>query len=300
LPVQESWRQRYAAGRFAKIKATDGQHITLREKDDATIAYLVPSAGIDGLVDLNELARMIEELPPVSHSRGCDGVEARGVDDVRFYCVWNPMTPGLEPLESCNFRRDGASAEEFVNAAKPLWDYADGVMKNVFAGCYRFCAQYPLPDCLQRKAGPWMGMAINRGTIEPVCCKEHRDVLSAMYGVSCLCPLGNYEGGNVILWELQVEVELRPGDLLFFPDHLITHSNSSAVGIRHSLVAFMRQAMMIWLRKRYRYMDEREESGKIRRKERRVIAKRKGGLPSFNDIKQKETKIIMKKASQRK
>ena len=125
LPVQESWRQRYAAGRFAKIKATDGQHITLREKDDATIAYLVPSAGIDGLVDLNELARMIEELPPVSHSRGCDGVEARGVDDVRFYCVWNPMTPGLEPLESCNFRRDGASAEEFVNAAKPLWDYAD-------------------------------------------------------------------------------------------------------------------------------------------------------------------------------
>jgi hypothetical protein len=180
-----------------------------------------------------------------------------------------------------------------VKAVEPLWDYAGEVLRNVFPGCHGICTRYPLPDDLRRKAGPWMGMAINRGTTKPVCCKEHRDLLSAMYGVSCLCPLGNYEGGNVIFWELQIEVELRPGDLLFFPDHLITHSNSPVVGIRHSLVAFMREAMIIWLEKTYGYKDKRKEPGKTRREEWRKAARKKEDCRLLS-IKRKKTKKIMR------
>lgn len=121
-----------------------------------------------------------------------------------------------------------------------------------------------------------MGMAINRGSKTSVCCKEHRDVMSAFYGLSCLCPLGNYIGGNLILWELQTEVELESGDLFFFPDHLLTHSNSEVIsGVRHSLVAFMREFMVKWFEKIYGYKDNRVEEAKKRRASWRINERRK-------------------------
>ena len=99
-------------------------------------------------------------------------------------------------------------------------------------------------------AGQWMGMAINTGILEnPVQCKAHRDVKVAEYGISCLCPRGDFEGGEVILWELETVVCLRPGDLLFMRDNLITHSNKDVEGVRHSIVAFTRQDMFNWKRR---------------------------------------------------
>jgi hypothetical protein len=44
----------------------------------------------------------------------------------------------------------------------------------------------------------------------------------------------------LILWELKLIVELRPGDTLFFPHALIHHSNEAVAlgGQRNSVVAF--------------------------------------------------------------
>jgi hypothetical protein len=55
-------------------------------------------------------------------------------------------------------------------------------------------------------------------------------------GISYLYPLGDYEGGDMILWEYQIIMILYPGDLFFFRDHEIIHSNIEVIGIRYSVI----------------------------------------------------------------
>jgi hypothetical protein len=52
-------------------------------------------------------------------------------------------------------------------------------------------------------------------------------------------------------------VELRRGDLFFFMDHLINHSNEKAYGQRHSVVAFTEH--MVWkaTERKYGFKDLR-------------------------------------------
>ena len=95
-------------------------------------------------------------------------------------------------------------------------------------------------------AKPWPGMTINRGCErEPVECRPHKDSKDAFYGYSCVFPFGEFTGGDLILWELEAVIAMAPGDALFFPAHLITHSNGMVTGgIRHSLVAYAPQETM--------------------------------------------------------
>jgi hypothetical protein len=144
---------------------------------------------------------------------------------------------------------------------KPLWDSASEILRQVFPRIHRSYGSFELPAGMEPMAGQWMGMAINTGTLEdPVKCEEHRDVKVAKYGISCLCPLGDFQGGEVILWELKTAVTLRPGDLLFLRDNLITHSNREVKGVRHSIVAFTRQDMFDWKKRLGEYYDDRDES----------------------------------------
>ena len=96
-----------------------------------------------------------------------------------------------------------------------------------------------------------MGMFVNEGCEkDPVMTEEHQDSKDAFFGVSCVCAFGEYEGGDLICWELEAVVELKPGDLFFFPAHLVTHSNTKVKGERHSLVAFIQQSIIDWYEKR--------------------------------------------------
>jgi predicted 2-oxoglutarate/Fe(II)-dependent dioxygenase YbiX len=60
---------------------------------------------------------------------------------------------------------------------------------------------------------------INGSSAEP-----HLDLgnLSQAYGFTV--PFGNFKGGNIVLHEYQVEIELREGDFLFFDASSIVHS----------------------------------------------------------------------------
>src|SRR6266496_1037389 len=109
-----------------------------------------------------------------------------------------------------------------------------------------------------RLCGPWMGCAVNVAVDDkPVETSPHRDVLGFLHGISCLCPFGKFTGGAVILWELQVIVELNRGDLLYFMDHLINRSNEKAYGVRHSVVAFTENRVWTWLQRVYGFVDAR-------------------------------------------
>jgi hypothetical protein len=70
---------------------------------------------------------------------------------------------------------------------------------------------------------------------------------------------------------LEIILEIEPGDVVIFPDAVITHSNEKANGARSSVVCFTQENV-------YSYWN-REYNMKLRRKERKKkkVHRVKGG-----------------------
>lgn len=125
-------------------------------------------------------------------------------------------------------------------------------------------------------ADAFSGIVVNMHTNEgPVETEPHRDVKERKFGMSCLSPFGEYEGGHLVLWELETVIELAPGDQLFFRDSLINHSNESVTdGVRNSVVAFTQQSMFdYWRRQNGRGVDQQQQ--RLNRIKKRQKAERK-------------------------
>jgi hypothetical protein len=117
---------------------------------------------------------------------------------------------------------------------------------------YKRFQRFPLPGMLNRFCGAWAGCVVNIGkNRKPVRTKPHRDVKEEKHGYSCVCACGEYEGGDLILYELGVVIEMKPGDMLLFPDGLIHHANRLVVGTRYSLVAFTRGNMFAYWKRMF-------------------------------------------------
>ena len=112
-----------------------------------------------------------------------------------------------------------------MNMNFKLWETMSTYLLEIFPAVYKEFMKYPLPNDLRRMSGAFMGCMINISVGDgPVETKPRREIKDRAFGVSCLCPFGNYNGGALILWELKMVVELAAGDLMFFPDSLIHHS----------------------------------------------------------------------------
>ena len=72
-------------------------------------------------------------------------------------------------------------------------------------------------------------------------------------------------------------IELERGDLFFFTDHLLNHSNEKAIGIRHSVVAFMEDRVWTWMQEAYKFMDYRVDKDKKHQKRFRQHRKLESG-----------------------
>ena len=68
--------------------------------------------------------------------------------------------------------------------------------------------------------------------------KIHGDVKELKYGYSGLICTGDFTGGGLILYDLEIVLELKAGDMLVFADSVIHHSNEQAQGRRNSVVCF--------------------------------------------------------------
>jgi hypothetical protein len=272
IPLIKPTKQPFERGPFRTI-TTEGKqrHIILRGLDHSILGYIVPAACIMDADYQHSLRTAVEQLPKLSKSQNeANKGTTRGLKSSRCYCICCAYT--REPMPSANYTNDGDSAKQFVQGIKPLWDNASEILRQVFPGIHNSYQSFKLPAGMERMAGQWMGMTINTGTLEdPVCCKEHRDIKAAKYGISCLLALGDFVGGEVILRELKTAVRLRPGDLFFLRDNLITHSNRPVKGVRHSIVAYTRQDMFDWNKRLEEPCEDRDESDKEMDRERQGI-----------------------------
>ncbi|TFY51009.1 hypothetical protein EVG20_g11213 [Dentipellis fragilis] len=87
---------------------------------------------------------------------------------------------------------------------------------------------------------PWASLVVNFKVIT----RAHRD-----YHDNNLCgvlALGNFVGGELVLYEQGLVIPLQSGDLVIFPSHRTTHFNLHAVGSRASFVFTTDQELDSW------------------------------------------------------
>lgn len=97
---------------------------------------------------------------------------------------------------------------------------------------------------------PFACMTANLGP--QTVCEKHRDVKNRANGGLCAVKtLGKYDwrrGGHIVLHELGLVVEMKPGDVLFFPSAVITHSTIPILDgeTRYSLVWYSAGGLFRW------------------------------------------------------
>lgn len=264
--VTNAVQREYDRGQFQFVPSIQNKHTLIHGFDKATITYRIPATDSSRN---DTLLQSIQNLP-TAITDDYEGTD-RGQFNRRHYCVW--CSYAREPYVSSQFIKDGEAAAGFMDTTKSIWDDMTVYLQKLFPAFYKEFTAIPLPGHLRRMCGAWMGCVVNYQNQEedsPVVTPPHRDVKERVFGVSCLCPFGNYEGGNLILWELKLIIELKPGDLLFFPDSLIHHSNEAVKpgGERNSVVAFTQQNMFdYWKRQDGQDKIERDtlNDKKIRR-----------------------------------
>ena len=250
-----TWKQlRYRAGKFRRIKPRN-QPTIIKLGDGGIVGYRVPACLVSkSLEHVIGMEQWVEEyganLPRVQDIR-------RGVSCVRKYAYWVKYSSDREPMACADYRKDGEAAQKFFEYSQLLWD---SIMKlfpvHILGRVFRDLTQFELKDQQKRLCGPWPGCAVNIGTKDaPVQTKPHRDVTGFFRGISCLCPFGMFTQGGLILWELNTVIELQRGDLFFFTDHILNHSNEKARGVRHSTVAFMEDRIWTWMQEAHRFID---------------------------------------------
>ena len=271
-----SWVVRdYSTGKFHRIKSKERPTV-IRLSDGGVVGYRVPACLVDGSLG------HVEDLEKWTAMHGAELRKTkdttRGVSCVRKYAHWVKYNTERIPKLSNDYREDGEKATEFFQCSQVLWDRArEWFPKHHNERVFKDFGRYDLNGGKKRLCGLWTGCAINVGSEnEPVQTIPHRDVKGFLFGMSCLCPFGQFSGAGLVLWELCAIVELRRGDLFYFTDHLINHSNEKVGrGVWHSVVAFMEHRMWEWMQREYKRKDHRIEKTRLYQKRYREERRRR-------------------------
>jgi len=69
----------------------------------------------------------------------------------------------------------------------------------------------------------------------------HVDAHDYVNGICALIPFGEYEQGELVIPDLCLTFNLRPGDIFFFASRRLIHGNLQSRGVRYSIVYFLHQ-----------------------------------------------------------
>jgi len=248
---------------FKRIKSDPSCPLFIYGKDGGLIAY---RTSLNDSEIINTLTKSLKALPQrTNHQfRGID----RGKYSTRHLTVW--CAYAKRPFISRELKEDEEANMQFLNANLKLWNRLSDILGQISPSTYKQFLRYPLPGQLKRFCTAWAGCVVNLGDKDPVQTKPHRDVKESIFGFSCVVPAGNYTGGSLILYDLQMVIELCPGDIFMFPDSLIHHANEDISGERSSIVAFTQENMFHYWKRRYGFVNHKDKR-KSKTNSRKVI-----------------------------
>ena len=83
-----------------------------------------------------------------------------------------------------------------------------------------------------------------------IICQFHRDLKDHRNTLCVVCPLGNFEGGELTFPELKLVIHVKQGQAVAFRSNILVHGNLPVIaGIRHSLVFYIHNTLIKQKRK---------------------------------------------------
>ena len=244
--------------KFKRIKIPKDKPIRIHGSDGGLLAYGV-ALNEPELIDT--LFESIKALPKPRHYRLKGKKRSEYLS--RHLTVWAKYS--LTPFISKEFLDNREVAEDFFEKNKEVFRRMSAILGQCAPGVFQQFQTYPLPEGLRRFCGAWLGCAVNNGGNNPNQTNIHRDASEAQYGYSGLVSCGDYRGGGLILWELEIILETEPGDVVIFQDAVISHSNEEAEGNRSSVVCFTQENVYSYWNRRYNMKLRRKERKKKKR-----------------------------------
>jgi len=184
----------------------------------------IPKALLEQL--LESLNVLLENLPP--H----ETLSNRGKEKTYHLGCWRKSMKEPTITKQTNH----PASREFLQKNAELFDFVSKVFHQHYPKLYEVYSKVSMPEKL---VGNFGTVAVNVDyATEP-----HYDSDDFSNGLCWVMPIGNYTGGELRFFGLNIEVDLQPGDLICFQSKHLLHGNNPYEGIRHSLVFFTNHAM---------------------------------------------------------
>jgi hypothetical protein len=262
--LRRRWRQRETPlhpallrkfRKFQRIKIPKDKPLRISGSDGGLLVYGV-ALNDQELVD--RLYESIQEAPTPKHYvfKG----KKRSEYESWHWTGWAKYN--LEPFMSREYLDAEEEADKFFKDNEEIFSRMSDILGQCAPGVFKRFQTYPLLEEVRRLCGAWMGCAINKGGNNPNQTNRHRDASEAQYGYSGLISCGDYRGGGLVLWELEIILEMECGDIVIFPDAVITHSNEKAKGVRSSVVCFTQENVYSYWNRKYNMRLRRKERKK--------------------------------------
>ena len=122
----------------------------------------------------------------------------------------------------------------FLSKTQHIWYFISQLIKEDFEHEYNWYMKRIKNSNLTYKFGIWECLAINYlfGST------KHRDWGDIRNGVCIIVPTGKFTGGNLVLYDFNIIIELRKGDFFALRSYEWYHGNEKFVGERNSYVLF--------------------------------------------------------------
>jgi len=99
-------------------------------------------------------------------------------------------------------------------------------LKLIFPEAYNKLTNIVLPPPLQLLCNLWAGVAINEQMTPHSTLQAQQDWKDIRSVPNAVVPYGDYDGGDLVLWQAKCIMELGPGDAILFMGSLICHDNT--------------------------------------------------------------------------
>ena len=262
------WRLKRAEykGRFVRYPLDPIKPLVVKGSDDG---LLLVRTRINDPAAISDLTPAVEALPKPKNYK-FKGIK-RSDYRTMHYGTWAPYAK--QCLVTKELRDANQVGFGFMGDYTPVWTEMSRVLGQYAPGVFKQFQLYPLNTPTKRFCGAWTCCVVNDGGNNANQTEAHRDVKEAQYGYSCILAAGDFTGGALVLYELEMVVEMAPGDLVLFPDCLITHRNESAEGKRISIVTFTQENVYDYWHREYNMKLRRHDRMKSRMKRKKAQKK---------------------------
>ena len=130
---------------------------------------------------------------------------------------------------------------DLFQSLQPLSDSINIYFQNIYPNLYSKLVNLDLGPNVPKSFKIFPSIAINFNRIS----EFHRDIKDHPNTLCVVCPLGTFEGGQLVFPELKLTIHAKQGQAIAFRSHILVHGNLPVRnGIRHSIVFFVHNTVI--------------------------------------------------------